>query len=489
MRKLHFFNNSMKTAAAVCCSLLLAFNFIACKDSDDNNGNNPGEEPEEVVTYDDLAYFQNSIIEVGENGNIIAQYVGEVLFADDPQHLYIGVDTYEEAEAMFRQWIAPDVKLATTAPLIAQLTDNEGKEQGTITFTKSTEGGHVAEVTASVGTQLKHFNKVSFLLNSAWPHNAATPTHHVGDIINVTLSGPTFDRLTEDDHKLNFVCIQEERNGQKPIFVGITRHGYDRGNNVDRWTEQKNFTNLQKSSYCPSLERATAISNILKSRWDSYCIYFDHAGGGKLRDDCFWINDNHKGFIYGYDEYMYFATGLHYGANQATTSKDHDFQFHFLLRIDWLSDSQVSTMLTPTKGSGKCGGGESYENIFDNNTKTKWFSWRDRAEDVWFVEFNSRYPIVPKGYKLFTGNDTQYYPGRNPTKWKLFGKYDETDEWTLLDERDTDKNPADALPAANETEKSFTIKNEDDDDYQYFRLEISDSKDAAIQLSEFRFIY
>ena len=128
MRKLHFFNNSMKTAAAVCCSLLLAFNFIACKDSDDNNGNNPGEEPEEVVTYDDLAYFQNSIIEVGENGNIIAQYVGEVLFADDPQHLYIGVDTYEEAEAMFRQWIAPDVKLATTAPLIAQLTDNEGKE-------------------------------------------------------------------------------------------------------------------------------------------------------------------------------------------------------------------------------------------------------------------------------------------------------------------------------------------------------------------------
>ena len=313
--------------AVVCYSLLLASSFIACKDSDDNESSNPGEEPEEVVTYDDLAFFQNSIIEVDVNGNIIAQYVGEALFADDPQHLYIGVDTYEEAEAIFRQWKAPDVKLATTAPLIAQLTDHEGKEQGTITFAKSTEGGAVAEVTASVGTQLKHFNKVRFLLNSAWPHNAATPTHQVGDIINVTLSGPTFDHLTEDDHKLNFVCIQEERNGQKPIFVGITRHGYDRDNQTD-------FANLQKSSYCPSLERATAISNILKSRWDSYCIYFDHAGGGKLRDDCFWINDNHKNFIYGYDEYMYFATGLHYGANQAIISKDYDFQFHFLLKID-----------------------------------------------------------------------------------------------------------------------------------------------------------
>ena len=484
MRKLHFFNNSMKTAAAVCCSLLLATSFIACKDSDDNNDSKPGEEPtkeEVVMTYDDLAYFQNSIIQVGENGNIIAQYVGEVLFADDPQHLYIGVDTYEEAEAMFRQWIAPDVKLATTAPLIAQLTDNEGKEQGTITFTKSTEGGHVAEVTASVGTQLKHFNKVSFLLNSAWPHNAATPTHHVGDIINVTLFGLQFQDLKEDDHHLKFVCIQEERNGQKPIFVGITKHGYDRKNT--------DYGEFKATRYCPNLERSTVISNILRTRWDSYCIYFENAGCGKLSDDPFWINEYQGGWLWDYDEYMYFASGLHYGASNSRLYKDYDFQFHFLLKIDWLSDSQVSAMLTPTKGSGKCGGGESYENIFDNNTKTKWFSWRDSGEEVWFVEFNSRYPIVPKGYKLFTGNDTQYYPGRNPTKWKLFGKYDETDEWTLLDERDTDKNPADALPAANQTEKSFTIKNEDDDDYQYFRLEISDSKDAAIQLSEFMFIY
>ena len=103
------------------------------------------------------------------------------------------------------------------------------------------------------------------------------------------------------------------------------------------------------------------------------------------------------------------------------------------------------------------------------------------------MEFCSNYPVTPTGYKLFTANDSQKYWGRNPTKWKLYGKYDETEEWTLIDERDTDKNPADVLPAANEAEKAFTIAKPDL--FQYFRLEISDSKGGDIQLSKFLFTY
>lgn len=162
-------------------------------------------------------------------------------------------------------------------------------------------------------------------------------------------------------------------------------------------------------------------------------------------------------------------------------------QLHFLLKIDWLSDAEVSQMLTPTNGSAKHGNDESYDNLFDNNTASKWYSWRDNKDEVWFVEFNSLYSTKPTGYKLFTANDTQKYTGRNPTKWKLLGKYNETDEWTLLDERDTDKNPADALPAANEAEKAFTIK--EPQRFKYYRLEISDSKGGDIQLSKFLFTY
>jgi len=487
MNTIHYFKNSLKALAFVCCGLLLSAGFAACSDSNDDNSNSQGgnEQPqkEEAITYDDLSYFQNSIIEVDENDNIVAQYVGTVLFEDDPQHLYIGVDTYEEAEAMFRQWIAPDVTLPATAPLTAQLTDTLGKAQGSVTFTKSTENGAVAEVTASAGTQLKHFNKVSFLLNSAWPHNAASPIHHVGDVIPVKLIGSTFSRLTDDDHKLNFVCIQEERNGQKPIFVAITRHGYDRGAAVT----MVRFHLLSTSTYSPNLARATAISEILRTRWDGFCVYFDRAKCGSLRNDGFWINYIHSNILFEYDEYMYFQSGAHYGATNMIGKDDRDIQLPFLLKIDWLSDAEVSQMLTPTNGSAKHGNDESYDNLFDNNTASKWYSRRDNKDEVWFVEFNSLYSTKPTGYKLFTANDTQKYWGRNPTKWKLLGRYNNTDEWTLLDERDTDKNPADALPAANEAEKAFAIK--EPQRFKYYRLEISDSKGGDIQLSKFLFTY
>ncbi len=489
MKTIHYFKNSLKALAFVCCGLLLSVGFAACSDSNDDNSNSQGgnEQPqkEEAITYDDLSYFQNSIIEVDENDDIVAQYVGTVLFEDDPQHIYIGVDTYEEAEAMFRQWIAPDVTLPATAPLTAQLTDTLGKAQGTVTFAKGTENGAVAEVTTSAGTQLKHFNKVSFLLNSAWPHNAASPTHHVGDVIDVPLhfDENTTSLLYNDDRLMKWVCIQEERNGQKPIFVTITNHPYSGQHNnysTNAQYTKEGMKTIRNSRYCPKLERAKAISNILRTRWEGFCVYFDRAGCGKLRPDGFWINNTH-GFLDWFDDYMYYASGTVYGDHLEGTPHP------FLFKIDWLSDAEVSQMLTATNGSAKHGNNETYNNLFDNDTKTKWYSWRDNKDEVWFVEFNSLYSTKPTGYKLFTANDTQKYTGRNPTKWKLLGRYNNTDEWTLLDERDTDKNPADALPAANEAEKAFTIK--EPQRFKYYRLEISDSKGGDIQLSKFLFTY
>ena len=487
----HYFNSSMKTLALVFCGLMLSAGFTSCSDSDDLSSNNPGggnEQPqEEAITYDDLSYFQNSIIEVDENDDIVAQYLGTALFEDDPQHLYIGVDTYEEAEAMFRQWIAPDVTLAAAAPLTAQLTDTLGNAQGTVTFARGTESGAVAEVTASSGTQLKHFNKISFLLNSAWPHNAATPVHHVKDIIlaPVPVKYPYIKFLDEKDRILKWMCIQEERNGQKPIFIAVTNSSYlSTGVRVGT----SDFFEEVLASRCgPGLERAKAISAILRTRWDAFCATYDAEGSGKLSDDKFWIDNKHGGpFNNLYKDYMHYSSGTVYGFTKWTPWSD-DLELPFLFKMDWMSDAEISQMLTPTNGNVNHGEGETYHNLFDNDTATKWYSWRNPDEPVFFVEFCSNYPITPKGYKLFTGNDTARNWPRNPTKWKLFGKYDETDQWTLLDERDTDKNPADALPNADKAEKAFTIQNPDL--CQYFRLEISASKGGDIQLSKFMFTY
>jgi hypothetical protein len=489
MKMNHLFYNSLKTVAVFCCALMLTAGFAACSDSNDDNNSDtePGKE-EEPITYDDLSYFQNSIIEVDDAGNKVCQYIGEALFENEPLHLYVGVDNFEEAEEMFRQWIAPDVTLGTAAPLIAELTDNEGKAKGSVTFAKGTENGAVAEVTASTGIQLKHFNQITFLLNDAWPHNAAAkPRHRVGDIIRASLTGVDARFLKDNDYILDWMCIQAEKNGVPPIFIAVTRNAYDRGHYGIPNTRVQ-CKELKKSKFCPGMERAKSISDILKKRWNYFCTIYDKVGCGKLSNDGFWINHSH-GTFFNYDDYMFYSSGVTYGANDSSFSSDDDKKLPFLFKIDWMKDNEVTAMLIPTAGTDIPNHNEPYMNLFDNNINTKWYVQAAQKQNgVWFVEFNGNYASSPKGYKLYTGNDTSTYPHRNPVAWKLYGKTYETDQWTLMDERDTEKTPSDALPTGNGVDKAYTFK--DVKPYRFYRLEISKSKgDSDMQLSRFLFTY
>lgn len=484
----HLFYNSLKTAAVFCCALTLTAGFAACSDSnDDNNSGQEQGQEEEPITYDDLSYFQNSIIEVDDAGNKVYQYIGEALYENEPLHLYVGVDSFEEAEEMFRQWMAPDVTLPATAPLTAQLTDNEGKAQGTVTFAKGTGNGSVAEVTASAGIQLKHFNQITFLLNDAWPHNAAKPRHRVGDIIRASLTGADVRFLNGEDYILDWMCIQAEKNGEPPIFIAVTRSEYDRGNEWAIPNTRYLYLKLREGPYVPGLPRATAISDILKKRWNYFCTIYDKVGCGKLSPDGFWIDNSHG--IINFDDYMYYSSGTVYGAKSGISWDDSKMKRHFLFKIDWMNDSDVTALLVPTAGTDIPNYTEPYMNLFDNNTNTKWYVQAAQKQDgVWFVEFNGNYASSPKGYKLYTGNDTSTYPHRNPVAWKLYGKTYETDQWTLMDERDTEKNSADAMPTGNGADKAFTLK--DVKAYRFYRLEISKSKgDSDMQLSRFLFTY
>ena len=104
------------------------------------------------------------------------------------------MDNIEEAARIFAKWLSPDVKLPDITPsvreLTAQLTDKQGKAQGTIYFRAGTEP-IVAEVTASAGTQLKFIDRITFLLNSAWPQNS-TPHGRSATTANwVSMATPT----------------------------------------------------------------------------------------------------------------------------------------------------------------------------------------------------------------------------------------------------------------------------------------------------------
>ena len=98
-----------------------------------------------------------------------------------------------------------------------------------------------------------------------------------------------------------------------------------------------------------------------------------------------------------------------------------------------------------------------------------WTTWAvEYAYDVEpYIEFDTRKPIIPKGYILTTSFYAGQHPNRNPKGWVLKGKCFPGDEWTIIDEQ-TNYN----LPARDHEDVVFK-KPGNTNVYQYFRLDIS----------------
>lgn len=84
-----------------------------------------------------------------------------------------------------------------------------------------------------------------------------------------------------------------------------------------------------------------------------------------------------------------------------------------------------------------------------------------------FIEFNTKKPIIPKGYILTTSFYAGQHPNRNPKGWVLKAKRFPGDEWTTIDTQ-TDYE----LPAKDHEDVVFK-KPDNNNVYQYFRFEIS----------------
>ena len=220
-----------KSSAALLFAVTLTAGITGCSDDNDFVSDEvPDKElshPLEIISYDDLSVFQNTIAETDEQGNIINHLYGEPLETDDPEHLFIGVENLKEAKDMFDLWFANDVGIrpSSNGGVSVSLTDCEGYPQGTIYFHPGTEENHVAEVTASPDTQLKGFRQITFLKNSAWPKKnllQAGKKYYKFDIVKNIKMAEIQDCLYDDDKSLNFVCIQGSSNGVKPIFCAIS---------------------------------------------------------------------------------------------------------------------------------------------------------------------------------------------------------------------------------------------------------------------------
>ena len=316
------------------------FTFTACSDDDDDKA------PErlETTAYDDLDYFQRAIVDVDSLGNFQCRQYGVPLYDNDTTHLYIGVESIEAAEKIFRYWLAPDIEAVAAADnsITANLTDEDGKAQGTIFFRPGT-AGTVAEVTASPETRLLHFSQVTFLLNSAWPFNNAASKWHVGDVVhNVHLDADVEKHLQNGGGvPRDWVCIRESGGtfsslgitiGIPPMFCAVTKQSY----NVPVQGKWIDAAAIVDSKYCPSVSTADAIKDLLHQDWDFFGVCFLDCGNGSPGGDGYWIDYYHSSWLKAFQEVYYYNSGFHYGENESSKVMKP-----FLLKIDWVADGEM----------------------------------------------------------------------------------------------------------------------------------------------------
>lgn len=117
-------------------------------------------------------------------------------------------------------------------------------------------------------------------------------------------------------------------------------------------------------------------------------------------------------------------------------------------------------------------GEEGYAKLFDKKRNTKWCVVNSSgAWETISVDFKSNVPFTPSGYTFTTGNDTYIYPGRNPKKWKIYAKAQESDSWTTI--VNVTDGAAAGLETDNTTDYNFSI-NGLNAKYQFFRFEVSE---------------
>ena len=307
---------------------ITAASLTACSSDDDNNKSGKNvPESQIITTFDDLDYFQNAIVSVDSLGNFLTRNYGEALYESDTTHLYIGVETLAEAEAIFREWVSPKGNVAKTGDdLTYLLTDAKGNTQGSIFFKASATSGILAEVTPSSPSLLKHFSKVTFISNSSWPYNgdSSDEVYKLGDTrrlpVDHRVSGHTQDIYT-------FICIREKKNGVRAMYFAISPDLYV----PKTWTPSDLLYDV---AAVPGEAKAKTVATLLQKHWDFFANILNNApGSGKLnRGEQYWID---KKITYAFRTNQY-AINLSNGEIDGWDFQWHNPEKHYILAIDYL---------------------------------------------------------------------------------------------------------------------------------------------------------
>lgn len=137
--------------------------------------------------------------------------------------------------------------------------------------------------------------------------------------------------------------------------------------------------------------------------------------------------------------------------------------------------------VTPTVDGGQTSNwdstNENYNKLVDGDTGTKYGLSNNNP----YVEFHYNNAITPKGYALWTANDSN--GERNPQSWTIKAMNSGDEDWTVL--TTVDNTGRDKLPMTNNTRTIFALNNSTA--YTHFRFEATPATNGAFQLAELQF--
>lgn len=155
-------------------SLMLMPAMIACNNDDDETPPIPGDD---VRMRNDVDILMETFYFFDENNNPTKVAVGEVLYAENPEDYYVGVDNITEARNIFLTLIDDNMeRIEIGGNITINLKDTLDRSQGSVLFTthaaeEAAKDGILAQVTFIDGLKMKGINRIVYLDKTQWPRD------------------------------------------------------------------------------------------------------------------------------------------------------------------------------------------------------------------------------------------------------------------------------------------------------------------------------
>lgn len=201
-----------KTALLLCAALAL----LACNKMDQ----------EDVFTgkLSDLEFFQDGLVRLDDNGNILGYNIGENLNEADPSEVSYPVDSYQEALEVFLKWLPEGAQPSVSGNTYTwEMTDEEKQSEGQVVFSESTAPGILAMV--RVNAQKAKVKTVKFIPTTAWPKNSSAMEEFLAD--NYFLGAPVFLEKDLGYGSGEFVVIREWSPKENGLMIQMEGEKYE----------------------------------------------------------------------------------------------------------------------------------------------------------------------------------------------------------------------------------------------------------------------